>query len=61
MTTTTNTKPGSIVFKMTDTMAKELLKTRKGEELKMNPNDFLCKVVNENFGIKSNCVKVVHY
>ena len=40
-------------------MARELLKARKGEEAKMRPNDYLCKVVNENFGLKGYCVKVI--
>ena len=54
-------KAGSFEYKMPDKMARELLKNRKGEEAKMRPNDFLCKVVNENFGLKYTCVNVIRY
>ena len=54
-------KVGFFEYKMPETMARELLKTRKGEETKMKPNDFLCKVVNENFGLKDRCVNVIRY
>jgi hypothetical protein len=46
---------------MPEAMARELLKNRKGDETKMRPNDFLCKVVNENFGLKGHCVNVIRY
>ena len=52
-------KSGTIEYKMPEKMARELLKARKGEEAKMRPNDYLCKVVNENFGLKGCCVKVI--
>ena len=42
-------------------MAKAYLKYRKGSDLKMDANDFLCKVVNDNFGLKGRCVKVLRY
>lgn len=54
-------KAGFIEYKMPEKMAQELLKGRKGEETKMRPNDYLCKVVNENFGLKGHCVKVIMY
>lgn len=55
-------KPGAIEYKMSETMAKALLKERKGsEELKMNPQDYLVKVVNESFCLSRNCVKVIPY
>ena len=54
-------KVGFFEYKMPETMARELLKTSKGEETKMKPNDFLCKVVNENFGLKDRCVNVIRY
>lgn len=53
-------KPGSIEYKMPTEMAKQMLKARKGNDLKMKPNDFLCKVVNEQFGLMYNCVKVIY-
>lgn len=51
-------KAGYCEYKMPRAMAQQLLKNRKGEDAKMRPNDFLCKVVNENFGLKEYCVKV---
>ena len=54
-------KGGCIEYKMPDLMARELLKLRKGEEAKMKPNDFLCKVVNEEFGALGRCVNVIRY
>ena len=58
---TAHEKCGKIEYKMPEQMARELLKTRRDEELKMRPNDFLCKVVNENFGLKGLCVNVIRY
>lgn len=60
-TGTLHGKAGSIEYKMPDKMAREFLKNRKGDETKMRPNDFLCMVVNENFGLKGNCVNVIRY
>ena len=57
----TNSKAGAIEYKMTELMAEELLKTRKGDEFKMTENEFLCKVVNETFGVKCNCVRVIRH
>lgn len=54
-------KAGCIEYKMSDKMARELLKNRKGDEAKMRPNDFLCMIVNENFGLKGHCVNVIYY
>lgn len=58
---TLHEKAGCIEYKMPDKMARELLKNRKGDEAKMRPNDFLCMVVNENFGLKGRCVNVIRY
>jgi hypothetical protein len=54
-------KPGTIEYKMPEAMARELLKTRKGDDAKMRPNDYLCKVVNEGFGLMYHCVRVIRY
>ena len=53
----------SIEYKMPEELAKELLKKRKGKEgvNKMKPNEYLCYVVNEEFGIKGNCIKVLTF
>ena len=48
-------QPGDIAYEMNKLLAKEILATRKGAEQNMNPQDFLCKVVNESFGLKGNC------
>lgn len=45
-------------YRMSQILAKELLKNRRGEEKKMKPNDYLCKIVNEQFGIAGKCVYV---
>ena len=57
----TNSMRRPIEYKMPDKMARELLKERKGEEAKMRPNDYLCKVVNEQFGLMGHCTKVIRY
>ena len=55
-------KPGSIEYKMNETQAQALLKERKGsEELKMHPQAYLTKIVNEQYGLKGNCIKVIPY
>ena len=48
-------------YKMSKLMAKDLLSTRKGEETKMHPQEYLCKVVNDTFCLKGTCVEVVYY
>ena len=54
-------KSGNIEYKMPEKMAKEYLKMRSGDEMKMRPNEYLCKIVNENFGLKGHCVNVIRY
>lgn len=54
-----NNKAGFIEYKMPKEMAQALLKIRKGEELKMNKNEYLCKIINTNFGLKGYCVNVI--
>ena len=58
---TLHEKVGAIEYKMPDQMARELLKARKGDEVKMHPNDYLCKIVNEQFGLKCHCARVIRY
>ena len=50
-----------IEYEMPKEFAKQILATRKGTDQNMHPQAFLCKVVNEEFGIKGNCVKVTTY
>ena len=53
---------GAVEYLMSKTMAEALLNARKGEtEKKMHPHDYLVKVVNENFGLLRECVKVQVY
>lgn len=54
-----NMKSGYVEYTMSKTMAQELLKSRKAEEKKMKPNDYLCKVINEQFGLMGTC-SIVH-
>ena len=49
---------GDIAYEMGKTLAKEILATRKGAEQNMDPQAFLCKVVNESFGLKGHCAYV---
>ena len=50
----------NIEYQMPTLMATELLKSRKGDELKQHPQAFLCNYVNTELGIKGNCVRVVY-
>ena len=50
---------GNIEYEMNKEMAKQILATRKGTDQNMHPQDFLCKVVNEEFGLKGYCVRVL--
>ncbi len=49
---------GPIEYEMPKELAKQILATRKGDERNMHPQDFLKKVVNEEFGLLGNCEKV---
>ena len=52
---------GTIEYKMPEAMAVNYLKTRKGEDKKLEPQAFLRKVINEEFGIKGECVRVITF
>lgn len=43
---------------MSAEMAQELLKNRQGNEKKLNPQEYLVKVVNEQFGLRLPVSKV---
>ena len=58
---TLHEKAGFIEYKMPEAMAEAYLNERTVEEKKMRPNDFLCKIVNEEFGLKSYCTRVIRY
>lgn len=50
---------GDISYTMPAGMAKSLLDQRKGDDKKMRPQEYLCKIVNEQFGLKGNCISVI--
>ena len=52
-------KAGTIEYKMPEKMAQAYIKMHKGKI--PNINDYLCKIVNEEFGLKGHCVKVIRY
>ena len=45
-------------YVMTKAMANDLLNNRTGDDKKMNPADYLIKVVNNEFGVLGICSKV---
>ena len=45
-------------YVMTKAMANDLLNNRTGDDKKMNPADYLIKVVNNEFGVLGVCAKV---
>ena len=54
-------KAGCVEYKMPYNMAKAYLAARKESEKKLHPLVYLTKVVNEEFGLKGECVKVIQY
>lgn len=49
---------GNIEYRMSKEMANNILKTRKGNDQRMNPQKYLCKYVNDVLGLKGNCILV---
>lgn len=49
---------GAIEYEMPKEMAKQILATRKGDDRNVHPQEFLKRVVNQEFGLLGNCVKV---
>ena len=50
-------KGGSIEYKMSNEMARNIIKNHKGP--KKRPQEILCDYVNSQMGLKGNCVKVL--
>ena len=48
-------------YKMPELMAKEYLATRKNEDAKIHPKEYLKRIVNDNFDIKGYCIKVITF
>ena len=58
---TLHEKGGCVEYKMPKAMADALLKERKDGDKKMRPQEYLVKVVNDNFGLLRTCTKVIIY
>lgn len=52
-------KAGNIEYKMPIQMAQMYIKMSKGKI--PNVNEYLCKIVNEEFGLKDLCTRVIQY
>lgn len=50
---------GDFEYKMSEGMAKAYLDSRKGEDRKKHPGDYLREVVDSDFGIKGKCSRVI--
>lgn len=50
---------GGFEYKMTKNMADMYLKERKGPDKNKHPQEYLCDIVNSEFGIKGTCTRVV--
>ena len=50
---------GDIEYEMPKELAKQILATRKGADQNVHPQEFLCRVVNEEFGLKGYCTRVI--
>lgn len=47
-------------YKMSKEMANEILKARKGDNRKKNPQAYLCEYVNEQFGLRCEVTRIVY-
>lgn len=54
-----NNKAGYIEYKMPVRMAQAYMKLHKGKI--PNVNEYLCQIVNEQFGLKGHCVRVIQF
>ena len=48
-------------YKMTAAMADNYLRMRKGAQKNISMQEYLCNIVNEEFGIKGICTKVLTF
>ena len=48
-------------YKMSAECARNILKDRKGNDAKKNPQQYLCEYVTEQYGLLGTCVKVLTY
>ena len=54
-------KAGEIEYKMTKELADSYLKNRSGKDSNMKAQEYLCKIVDEQFGLKAKCTKVLFF
>lgn len=52
---------GEFEYKMSKELGNSLLKDRKGADKNKHPQEYLCQIVNEQFGIKGTCTKVLYF
>lgn len=50
-----------VEYKMPEALGRNLLKTKKNADPKATTQQYLCKYVNEQCGVKGTCVKVIFY
>ena len=48
-------------YKMSAECARTILKERKGNDAKKNPQQYLCEYVTEQYGLLGTCIKVLTY
>ena len=48
-------------YKMSAECARNILKDRKGNDAKKNPQQYLCEYVTEQYGLLGTCIKVLTY
>ena len=54
-------KAGEIEYKMTRELAESYLKDRKGKDANSEAQEYLCKIVDEQFGLKAKCTRVLFF
>jgi hypothetical protein len=59
MTKFVKNEAGYVEYKMAKEMAHEYLNARKGDDRKKDPQDYLCNLVNTEFGVKGVCTRVL--
>ena len=51
----------TVEYKMPNAIAKNILKSRKGPEAKIDPQKYLVNYVNEQLNLLCHCVKVITF
>ena len=52
---------GYFEYKMTKEMANAYLNSRKSDDKKKHPQEYLCQIVNNEFGVKGTCTRVLFF